>query len=72
MEERQTQTLLAGIAGLLQDPQYADLEIICEGKRFEVHRKIVCMLSPVLAKECNSGFQVRNVSLILNLYVRRS
>lgn len=63
MEEARTQALLARIAGLCSDPKYCDLEIRCEGKSFKVHRNIVCLLSDVLAKECDGGFQVRNVLL---------
>ena len=64
MGDARTQTLLARIADLFSDPKYSDVEIRCRDKSFKVHRSIVCSLSKVLATECNSKFQVRNVPLV--------
>lgn len=41
---------LAQVADLHIDKKYADMKIECEGRRFEVHRAVVCKMSPVIAR----------------------
>lgn len=50
-------SLATSIGELLLDPKYADLEIQCGGKRFLVHRPIVCKRSRVIERECDGLFQ---------------
>ena len=43
----------------LKDPEkYSDLELLCQGQAFKVHKVIVCGQSPVLSAACDGGFKV--------------
>ncbi|KAK4498499.1 hypothetical protein PRZ48_011157 [Zasmidium cellare] len=56
--------VIDGVRGLYLDTRYADLEIRCPGKRFKVHRAIVCPRSKVLDRECSSGFEGISTKII--------
>lgn len=45
-------------AGLLGGGKYSDLELVCQGERFLVHKSFVCWRSPVFAAAIDGGFKV--------------
>ncbi|KAL2062698.1 hypothetical protein VTL71DRAFT_5770 [Oculimacula yallundae] len=49
--------MISSITGLLKSEKYSDLQILCEGKVFNVHRAIVCTRSKVLAAMMDTGFE---------------
>ncbi|CAK4033961.1 BTB POZ domain-containing [Lecanosticta acicola] len=51
---------MATFSRLLDDPKYSDLEIVCDGHVFRVHRNVVCSQSRVLERECDGNFQEAN------------
>ncbi|CAK4033960.1 BTB POZ domain [Lecanosticta acicola] len=50
-------SLTLRLGDLLENPKYSDLEIVCDGYVFQVHRNIVCLRSEVLAKECDGKYK---------------
>jgi hypothetical protein len=44
---------------LLETGQFSDLTLVCQNKRFLVHRGIVCSRSPVWAAATEGKFKVR-------------
>ena len=48
----------AWLSRLLETGNYSDLTLECEGKKFKVHKSVVCIQSPVLAAAVRN-FKVR-------------
>jgi BTB/POZ domain len=48
-----------GLAQLMSG-KYSDLNLVCQGTEFKVHKVIVCTQSPVIKAACDGEFQVQN------------
>lgn len=42
---------------LLKSAKYSDLTILCQGRKFLVHRAILCPSSPFFDAVCNGAFK---------------
>lgn len=47
-----------GLAKLLKSKKYNDLKLVCQGKEFDVHKAVVCTMSPVLDAAVSGPFEV--------------
>jgi len=47
---------------LVSSGKYSDLTISCKGRKFAVHRAVVCSQSPVFDAMLKHGFKVNNPS----------
>lgn len=58
--------LRRGFSDLLDDPKYSDLQIICQGVTFHVHRNVVCPQSKVIERECDGEWLEAGTRRIVN------
>jgi BTB/POZ domain len=53
-----TSMIYAALRPLYESGKLSDLTVTCGGRRFLVHKAIVCSQSPFFDMACNSGFRV--------------
>ncbi|KAH8880254.1 hypothetical protein GQ53DRAFT_670182 [Thozetella sp. PMI_491] len=49
-------TASPSLASLYRDERYSDLLLTCQGRKFKVHKAIVCPQCPFFDRACTSGF----------------
>ena len=49
---------IADQSKLWETGRYSDMTITCHGRKWHVHRNIVCLRSTFFAAACDGGFQV--------------
>lgn len=50
----------------LDDPKYSDLQIVCQGVTFHVHRNVVCPQLKVIERECDGEWLGAGTRRIVN------
>lgn len=52
------------LGNLMENSRYSDLAIVCEGKRFNVHKNIMCSASRTIAAICDNGMEEAQTGII--------
>ena len=59
---------LADQSKLWETGKYSDLTVTCRGRKWHVHRSIVCLRSTFFAAACDGSFRVSKIQLRLIVY----
>ncbi|OQO01476.1 hypothetical protein B0A48_13031 [Cryoendolithus antarcticus] len=56
-DEAATHPILIGVKSLFGNERYSDYTMECEGRKWRIHKAIICPQSEVLAKACDGDFR---------------
>ena len=70
-EERLRRSLVDQ-SSLWETGRYSDMTITCRGRKWHVHRNIVCLRSTFFAAACDSSFQVCEAFIGLTICVNNA
>jgi len=58
------QTRFDMLGNLMENSRYSDLAIVCEGKKFKVHKNIMCSASQTIAAICGNDMEEAQTGII--------